>query len=132
MVQWSNQWMWCWKTTTVHLSIHFQHSIWSVCKWRPLHPFYWDTGNQLNQDWWHICRQFLAVMVIGHCIWSQTWTVCHTITELRSGYSSIQLYSWWNSHTQAKVRVGRSLTTGIYICLFVHVLSLSSLPLYMI
>ena len=122
-VQCSNWCMWCCKATTVHLSIHFQSLIRSVCKCTPLHPLYWEIGNKLNQCWWHICRQLLALIDNGHNIWSQTCTVCHTNTALRSGHSSIQLYSWWISHTQAKVRVGRSLTPGIYIYMYVCVCS---------
>lgn len=93
-----------------------------------LNPFYWDTGNKPNQCWWHICRQLLAVMDIGHDICSQNCTMCHTNTALKSSYSSTQLYSWWNSHTQAKVRVGRSLTPGIYIYMFVCMCSSPVLP----
>ena len=114
-VQWNNWCIWWCKAITVQLSIHLQHTICSVCKCRPLHPFYWDTSNKLNQCWWHICQQLLAVMDIGHNIWSQTCTVCHTNTALRSGHSSTQLYSWWNSHTRAEVWVGR-----YDVCMTVH------------
>jgi hypothetical protein len=43
-----------------------------------------------------------------HC--AQVWQLIHPT------------YSWWNSHTKEKVRVGRFLIPQAFICLFVHVL----------
>jgi len=69
MVQSSNWCMWCCKATTVHLSIHFQCSIWRVCKsdvYIPS-PLYWDTSNKLNQ----CCMTHLLTIPCSHGHWSQ-------------------------------------------------------------